>query len=113
MTDAAGGVVVTDPSGDGYHGADKQTNNTGELTALLHALLTEAERCRMERTTINCDSQYAINTVLGRTVLRKKSKNVALATKARDAYRALIERKGHARVRRVCVSHMFYRIPRM
>ena len=79
------------------------TNNVAELLALLKAMGGELRRCRTERTTINCDSMYAISTALGRIVVRKKSKNRWLQEAVRRMYCELVEYKG---VYRVTLQHV-------
>ena len=70
-----------------YQGADKHSNNAGELTALLRAV--QEERHEQGRVTFVVDSTYAINMATGRTVptQRRKSANVGLVMKLRDAHR--------------------------
>ena len=68
-----------------YQGADKHSNNAGELTALLRAV--QEERHGEGRVTFVVDSTYAINMATGRTVpaQRRKSAKFRLVTKLRDA----------------------------
>ena len=80
------GRVVTSPRKTMYQGADKHSNNAGELTALLRAV--QEERHEQGRVTFVVDSTYAINMATGRTVptQRRKSANVELVRKLRGAY---------------------------
>ena len=77
-----------------YQGADRHSNNAGELTALLRAV--QEERHEQGRVTFVVDSTYAINMATGRTVpaQRRKSANFGLVTKLREAYRDLTRKKG-------------------
>ena len=77
-----------------YQGADKHSNNAGELTALLRAV--QEEKHGQGHVTFVVDSTYAINTATGRTIptRKRRSANYALATKLRNAYRAIKQRRG-------------------
>ena len=88
------GRVVTSPRKTMYQGADKHSNNAGELTALLRAV--QEERHEKGRVTFVVDSTYAINMATGRTVptQRRKSANVELVRKLRGAYRDLTRWRG-------------------
>ena len=88
------GRVVTSPQKTMYQGADRHSNNAGELTALLRAV--QEERHKQGRVTFVVDSTYAINMATGRTVptQRRKSANFGLVTKLRDEYRYLTRKRG-------------------
>ncbi|MED5486194.1 MAG: RNase H family protein [Candidatus Thermoplasmatota archaeon] len=59
------GRVLTDPSQDGYLGAEVGSNNTGELSAMAHALRWLLIEDSTDRVTIRGDSQYALNIAVG------------------------------------------------
>ena len=66
LTHVQGGPVVEDPRDTGYVGATKQSNNTGELTALFYALRRAYQRNRdAPAEDIYTDSLYARNVTLG------------------------------------------------
>ena len=77
-----------------YQGADKHSNNAGELTALLRAV--QEEKHGQGHVTFVVDSTYAINTATGRTIptRKRRSANYALATKLRNTYREIKQRRG-------------------
>ena len=85
------GRVVTSPKKTMYQGADKHSNNAGELTALLRAV--QEEKHGQGHVTFVVDSTYTINIATGRTVpgRKRRSANLALATRLRDAYRDLLK----------------------
>ena len=59
------GRVLTDSSQDGYLGAEVGSNNTGELSAMAHALRWLLIEDSTDRVTIRGDSQYALNIAVG------------------------------------------------
>jgi ribonuclease HI len=59
------GRVLTDSSQDGYLGAEVGSNNTGELSAMAHALRWLLIEDSTNRVTIRGDSQYALNIAVG------------------------------------------------
>ena len=61
----AWGPVVTDPDHTAYLGAGVGSNNTGELSAIVEAMLYAQEQST-SRLRIYSDSQWAINVILGK-----------------------------------------------
>ena len=61
----AHGPATTDPSQNTYRGAAVGSNNTGEVTAFVEAILF-AHQQGWHKITIHTDSQWAINTLKGR-----------------------------------------------
>ena len=93
---ARSGRVVIMPGKPGYRGATRHSNNTGELTALLEAILDE--RARPAGTVAFCvDSTYAINVATGKW--RARPANGELTRRLRAAARALILERGAPSVR--------------
>ena len=94
VTEAAAGRVNLELGSPAYRGATTQSNNTGELTALLRAI--HGEVGATGRATFMVDSTYAINTATGRTVPSsgKGGANRLLATRLRAAYRLLQQERG-------------------
>ena len=93
---ARSGRVVIMPGEPGYRGATRHSNNTGELTALLEAILDE--RARPAGTVAFCvDSTYAINVATGKW--RARPANGELTRRLRAAARALILERGAPSVR--------------
>ena len=88
------GRVVTSPQKTMYQGADRHSNNAGELTALLRAV--QEERHGQGHVTFVVDSTYAINMATGQRVpaRKRKSANLALVRRLRDAYRSLERQRG-------------------
>ena len=82
------GSVATSQAEAGYDGAERGTNNTGELTAVLRALqwLKSDDGKLFKAAEIVYDSTYAADAARGR--MRAKT-NKALVRKARAALRAL------------------------
>ena len=72
------GPVVTDPLHRDYHGATVGSNNTGEVTAILEALL-RAHSLAATRVLIRSDSVWAINVITGRWRAKHHKKIVGLA----------------------------------
>ena len=66
------------PDGPTYIGATAHTNNTGELSAMYHALQrAEGRRPGVGRETIHSDSLYAIHMTTGKWMPRKKGRRNA------------------------------------
>jgi len=89
VTWALSGEVVTDPHDARYIGAVKQSNNTGELTAMYHMLeraLKRRERAATE--TLHSDSLYAINMTTGKW-MPSRDTNVELIRTLRGMWRKL------------------------
>ena len=61
----AWGPVITDPDHTAYLGAGVGSNNTGELSAIVEAMLYAQEQSA-SRLRIYSDSQWAINVILGK-----------------------------------------------
>ena len=59
------GPVITDPDHNAYRGAQVGSNNTGEVTAIIEALLF-AHAEAFTHVTIHSDSRWAINAITGR-----------------------------------------------
>ena len=71
MGDPAG-QVVTERDEDGYIGARAHTNNTGELSAMHHALCRALTRLRgAGREVIHTDSLYTMNMTMGKWMPRR------------------------------------------
>ena len=88
LTEARCGRVATSANTQGYVGARKHSNNTGELTALLHAVEDELHRGDpTSAVTFHVDSLYAIHTATGKSRVRKA--NEQLAARLRRATQAL------------------------
>ena len=84
--------VCTEPGEAGYVGAAAHTNNTGEITAMYHALRRAAKR--PERThVIHSDSLYTIHMTTGKWMPRQKGVRNRVAI---DAVRRLYRMKPHA-----------------
>jgi ribonuclease HI len=94
------GMVVTDPKSALFHGAEKRTNNTAELTAILYALLY-VDNCLSENdsVTIRYDSEYAAKSVTGEF---NGTKNKKLIRKCREVLKrvkckvSFVHVKGHS-----------------
>ena len=74
----AHGPVVTDPLHRDYHGATVGSNNTGEVTAIVEALL-HAHSLEATKVLIRSDSMWAINVITGRWRAKHHKKLVGLA----------------------------------
>ena len=87
------GEVCTEPGEAGYVGAAAHTNNTGEITAMYHALRRAAKR--PERThVIHSDSLYTIHMTTGKWMPRRKGVRNRVAIDAvRRLYR-MQQRRG-------------------
>ena len=59
------GPVVTDPDSLHFRGAQVGSNNTGELTAILEALIMAMDK-NWQDVTIRSDSQWSINVIAGK-----------------------------------------------
>ena len=102
MTWAAAGIVEDDPMQDGYIGARRHTNNTGELTAM-HVMLRRAMRRRAgdATETLHSDSLYAINMTTGKWMPRKRV-NEGMICDLRSMWRRLQrQRPGEVEMRHV------------
>ena len=75
---AARGPVVTDSLHRDYRGATVGSNNTGEVTAILEALL-HARSIEATKAIIRSDSLWAINVITGRWRAKHHKKLVGLA----------------------------------
>ena len=85
--------------GAGVEKACKSTNNTGELTALLHALRRASRRGRhAPKEVVWVDSLYARNLTLG-IWLPRKGKNIQLVKQLRQEWRQTQIRRGRHAVR--------------
>ena len=74
------GPVTTDTSHITYRGATVGSNNTGEVTAIIEALLYAHQR-GWQHLTIHSDSQWAINTITGRWTSKCHHDLIQLANK--------------------------------
>ena len=75
------GAVVTDEEQTGYIGAQAQTNNTGEMTAMYYALKRALRRPPgEEHTHIRSDSLYNINMTTGKWIPRTKRNREFVST---------------------------------
>ena len=93
---ARAGRVTTLPGDAEYCGATKHSNNSGELTGLLKAVLEE--EARVSGVVEFCvDSTYAINVATGKW--RARPANGELARRLRNATRKLIRARGACSVR--------------
>ncbi|MBC88633.1 MAG: hypothetical protein CMB12_05075 [Euryarchaeota archaeon] len=54
------GPVITNPNSDEWLGAEVGSNNTGELSAMVHALRWILVNCSKGEVTIRADSMYAL-----------------------------------------------------
>ena len=72
MGQAACGPVVTDKGAAGWHGAERGTNNTAELTAILQGLRW-AGGLADTVVRIRYDSEYAANTARGLWKAKKRT----------------------------------------
>ena len=91
--------VVTKP-GAIYHGAQRKTNNTGELTAILVAIDQATARRKGEFHQIHSDSQYAIGRALTTGPSRK---NKELVRQLRTALHRCRDKHGY---RNVTLTHV-------
>ena len=104
MEKAGAGQVETEKTRDNYCGARKHTNNTGELTALLHAVREEYERMdQSDGVEFNVDSTYTINTATGRWDKPTRGKNAELAKALATEYARL---KRARRLGAVRIAHV-------
>ena len=99
LTHVQGGPVVEDPRDTGYVGATKQSNNTGELTALFYALRRAYQRNRdAPAEDIYTDSLYARNVTLG--VWRgKRRKHAKMIRNLRTLWKQVQMKRGRDTVR--------------
>jgi ribonuclease HI len=86
LTRALAGQVDVDGCTEHYLGARKPTNNTGELSAVAHAMSMAAERTG--HVTIHSDSLYAINMTTGKWMPRHKQ-NIDMISHIRNRWRTL------------------------
>ena len=103
VTGAAAGRVNVTPATEGYRGATKHSNNTGEMTALLEAIRDETAREAAGPTEFDVDSLYAINIATGKWALKRGRQNAELARRLYEAYEGLRRRRprGHVWIRHV------------
>lgn len=96
------GTVQTDADEPEYIGARAHTNNTGELSAMHHALERTLHR-RGVREIIHSDSLYAINMTKGKWMPRRKGmRNAPLIGRLRRLWARLRrERPGEVELRHV------------
>ena len=98
------GRVITNPNQAEHLGATRATNNTGELSAVCHALTGARELVQPgEEVLVLFDSQIAICTTTGAWASRK---NTALVERNRRALAAL-----HGPMARRCGSSTSERMP--
>ena len=98
MTTVESGKVVIKETAHGFCGAKRHSNNSGELTALLKAVVREARTPAPEGgVTFRVDSLFAINIANGRWVAPKL--HSALARKLHVAYEELRRRRPPGEVR--------------
>ena len=71
------GPVVTSPANSGYVGASVGSNNTGEVSAIIEALLYAVEH-EYTRVHVHTDSQWSINVITGKW--RPKSNKTLVET---------------------------------
>ena len=85
------GTVITDPGENGYVGANAHTNNTGELSAIHHALKRALDTIHTTpRTTIHTDSLYAMHMTTGKWMPRNKGRrNANMIVKLRGLWRRI------------------------
>ena len=85
------GTVITDPGENGYVGANAHTNNTGELSAIHHALKRALDTIHTTpRTTIHTDSLYAMHMTTGKWMPRNKGRrNASMIVKLRGLWRRI------------------------
>ena len=89
------GAVVTLKQHDSWIGADKHTNNTGELTALHHAIERALSRPRGSGLECICaDSTYAINMAKG-TWIPHHGRNKLVIRRLRNGWNLLQTRRPH------------------
>ena len=94
----AHGPVITDPHRDTYRGATVGSNNTGEVTAIIEALL-HAHANAATKAIIHSDSLWAINTITGRWRPKHHKQLISLArqlARANNITTRLHWIKGHA-----------------
>jgi len=78
------GRVVTDPGEPSFRGAEHGSNNTGELTAVIEALLWARNRTpNVDELVVRYDSHYAANMADGSWT---PTRNFALVESARSAH---------------------------
>ena len=90
--------MVTDPCRDTYRGAAVGSNNTGEVTAIIEALL-HAHSQAATRAVTHSDSLWAINTITGRWRAKHHKPLITLArqlSRANGVVTRLHWVKGHA-----------------
>ena len=92
------GPVVTSTANSGYVGATVGSNNTGEVSAIIEALLCAVEH-EYARVQVHTDSQWSINVITGKW--RAKSNKTLVETAKKLAYKAGVTVhfhwvKGHA-----------------
>ena len=99
---AAFGVVEIEEDSEAYIGAEKHSNNTGELTGLHSAILRARTRPRGGGAEEICsDSLYAINMTTGKWMPRK-AQNQRIVSVLRKEWRQLgKQRPGEVRMRHV------------
>ena len=87
-----------------YQGADRHSNNAGELTALLRAV--QEERHEQGRVTFVVDSTYAINMVLA--AVAKDGYALGFASEQpkadREVVLAAVAQTGHALGAAICIG---------
>ena len=102
-TESESGPVITKEGDHEYHGAKQRTNNTGELTAMLIAILWALAKPRGSYTVIHSDSTYAL-TVPNTTRKPKANKDLVYAT--RRALKKARAKHGYRNIRFIHVySH--------
>ena len=93
--------VVTDPNHPLYCGATRKTNNTGEITALLHAIWRATLSPKGHYHQMHCDSTYAINRA---ATTASPKKNRAIVANLRKALRDCRAKHGYRNVQIVHVK---------
>ena len=78
------GPVVTNPDTAGYQGAGVGSNNTGEVTAIIEAVLYSQQQ-QLQTVIIHTDSTWAKNVITG---VWRPQKHKLLVNRARDIIRA-------------------------
>ena len=102
VTEAAAGRVDLELGSPAYRGATTQSNNTGELTALLRAVELEMRRPHVA-VEFCVDSLYALGHATGRWEPPRR-RNVELARRLRQSVRQLTALRGGPR--NVTISHV-------
>ena len=93
---ASAGMVIDEREHPDFVGAPAQTNNTGELSAMLYMIRRAAtRRCGAGREVLHTDSLYARNMTTGKWVPRRKHRNTAMIERLRREWRELQRQRPH------------------